>query len=153
MLSSFCKDNQSQQRDQKKKKMNESETPRFEDSKATIMGATEISNTPRPTKRQRTKYNLTEDIQEMMYGFGDEWPSDPQSVEVVEKLVVNYVKNLCHKALEVSDFAGIKLEKESFMYVVKRDRKKFHRTYTLLRANEELKKVQKYEMVEDESKE
>lgn len=121
--------------------MNDSSTPRVQ---------SESGMPSSMAKRQRTKFHMYEDLEEMMYGFGDSWPPNQESVELMEKLVVNYIRNLCSRALEVSDLAGIKLDKESFMYVVRKDRRKFNRAYALLKANEELKKVQKYEMTEED---
>jgi transcription initiation factor TFIID subunit 13 len=86
----------------------------------------------------------------MMYGFGDCWPPNSDSVELMEKLVANYVKGLCTRAVEVSELSGIKLDKECFMYVVKKDRKKFTRTVSLLQSNEELKKANKLQLGTEE---
>jgi transcription initiation factor TFIID subunit 13 len=111
----------------------------------------ESTVTPRISKRQKTKSNMFEDIEEMMFGFGDSWPSNPESVELMEKIVVNYIRNLCVRALEISDLAGMKLDKECFMYLVRKDRRKFNRACSLVKANEELKRVQKYEMTEEDA--
>jgi hypothetical protein len=108
--------------------------------------------TPRPGKKQKifsssSRTTMSEDIEEMMYGFGDDvWPPRSDSVELMEKVVSNYIRNLCHRAVEISDLASMKLDKESFMYAVRKDRRKFNRVYTLLKSNEELKKAQKYDM-------
>lgn len=112
------------------------------------MQAPNVPPEHRSGKRRASTYHMYDDIEEMMYGFGDNWPPNSQSVELMEKLVANYIRSLCHKAQEVSDISGGKLDKECFMYVVRKDRRKFTRAYGLLKANEELKRVQKYEMKE-----
>lgn len=99
------------------------------------------------TNKRKRKMAMQEDIEEMMYGFGDVWPPNPESVELVESMVVKYIEDLARRAKEVSELRG-KLDKECFMYVVRKDRSKFTRVCQLLTANEELKKAQKTELKE-----
>lgn len=56
------------------------------------------------------------------------------------------------RAIEVSDYTG-RMEKECFLYAVRKDRRKFSRAYSLLRANEELKAVQKVEYAKQSDQE
>jgi transcription initiation factor TFIID subunit 13 len=122
-----------------------------------LPSATGDAATPRAGKKQKTSLSsssssssrsaMSEDVEEMMYGFGDDvWPPRPDSVELMEKVVSNYIRNLCHRAVEISDLASMKLDKESFMFAVRKDSRKFNRVYTLLKSNEELRKAQKYDM-------
>jgi transcription initiation factor TFIID subunit 13 len=97
-------------------------------------------------KRKR-KTAMQNDIEEMMYGFGDQWPPKEESVDLIENVVTKYIEDLAYRAKEVSDLRG-KLDKECFMYVVRKDRSKFSRVCHLLAANEELKNAQKMELKE-----
>lgn len=101
--------------------------------------------------RHKSKYGMFEDIEEMMYGFGDKWPPQAESVDLIEELAVSYIQDLCRRAVEVADFTG-KLDKQCFMYAVRKDSRKFSRAYTLLKANDELKKVQNTTIAEEEEK-
>ena len=103
-----------------------------------------IFNPPKKI-RQGRMYN---DIEEMMYGFGDVWPPNPASVNLMEKLVTSYIEDLTERAIVVSELTG-KLDKECFMYVVRKDRKKFNRIHQLITTNEELKEVQKVEFEQE----
>ena len=98
------------------------------------------------TKRQR-KSDMSTDIEEMMYGFGDTWPPNPDCVTLVESVVTRYIEDLALRAKEISDLRG-KMDKECFLYVVRKDRSKFSRVCQLLKANEELKNAQKTELKE-----
>lgn len=89
------------------------------------------------------------DIEEMMFGFGDQWPPNEESVKMVETIVTNYIEDLTVRAAQISTLRG-KLDKECFMFVVRKDRRKFSRVHHLLKANEELKSVQKMEMKDPE---
>jgi hypothetical protein len=62
----------------------------------------------------------------------------------VERIVAGYVRNLCQRAKEVADVTG-SLDKECFLYAVRKDRRKFTRIYTLLKVHEEIKKAAKHD--------
>lgn len=103
--------------------------------------------TPTPTAKRQRKTAMHSDIEEMMYGFGDNWPPNQQSVSLIECMVTKYIEDLAVRAKDVSDLRG-KMDKECFMYVVRKDRSKFTRVCQLLKANDELKNAQKMELKE-----
>ena len=84
----------------------------------------------------------------MMFGFGDEWPPDGAAVTLVEGLLTSYIEELAERAVEVGELRG-KLDKECFMFLVRKDRKKFSRVHKLLKTNEELKVVNKVDLKDD----
>ena len=112
-----------------------------------ILDQFQAPSTEIPYKRQR-KTAMQNDIEDMMYGFGNQYPANVDSVLLIESLVTKYIENLASRAKEVSELRG-KLDKECFMYVVRKDRSKFTRICQLLTANEELKKAQKEELNEN----
>ena len=91
---------------------------------------------------------LYDDIEEMLFGFGDKWPPEEETVKLVESIVTNYIEDLTMRAVQIADIRG-KLDKECFMFVVRKDRRKFSRIHKLLKTNEDLKNAQKFEMSED----
>jgi len=96
-----------------------------------------------------SKKRMREDIEEMMYGFGDaSWPPDGDAVTLVESIVQNYIESLTERAAEIGDIRG-KLDKECFSFIVRKDRRKFNRIFRLLKANEEIKTAQKIEIKEE----
>ena len=94
------------------------------------------------------KVTFTSSIEEMMFGFGDEWPPDPETVALVEAIASNYIKDLTLKAQEVASLTG-KLDKECFLYLVRKETAKFSRISQLLSTYEELKQAQSTVMSED----
>ena len=87
----------------------------------------------------------------MMFGFGDSWPPNIESVNLVEALTTEYIQDLSARALQVADLRpNGKLDKECFLYLVRKDRNKFQRVNNLLATNKEIKKVQKVEIEEKE---
>jgi transcription initiation factor TFIID subunit 13 len=97
----------------------------------------ELSNTSNPNA-------LTSDIRDMMYGFGDVADPDPASVELMDGLVREYIAALCAGCCKVADLTN-KLDKESVLFLVRKDRKKYDRVCKLLRANELVKRSTKIE--------
>jgi transcription initiation factor TFIID subunit 13 len=84
------------------------------------------------------------DLEEMMFGFGDGWPPNKDSVALVEILVKQYIEDICLEARELARLkggAGGKLDVESFLFLVRKEPRKYNRLVQLLTANEELKKA------------
>lgn len=73
-----------------------------------------------------------------MFGFGDQWPANHETVDLVESLVDEYVGDLAQRAIKIARTKG-GLDKECFMYCVRTDERKFSRIKRLLAANEEIK--------------
>ncbi|KAJ1415999.1 hypothetical protein B484DRAFT_454381 [Ochromonadaceae sp. CCMP2298] len=64
-------------------------------------------------------------------------------------MVGGYIDDLVGRAADVSKVGAGRLDKECFMFVVRKDRRKFSRICTLLKANETLQSAQKVEMKEE----
>ncbi|RYG96530.1 hypothetical protein EON65_54260 [archaeon] len=72
----------------------------------------------RKDKRKKTsKHGMYDDIEEIMFGFGDAWPPDSNAVELLELMAVNYIQDLCARSLQVANVTG-KLDKECFLFQV-----------------------------------
>lgn len=99
--------------------------------------------------RKKARGPLTDDIADMMFGFGDSWPPNVQSINLVNSLVTEYVTDLSARAMQVASLRPDgKLDRECFLYLVRKDRQKFQRVNRLLTVNKELKRVQKVEVDE-----
>jgi len=115
-----------------------------------------ISSNGKKSTKKRKLGGMLGSIQEMMYGFGDThvFPPNEKSVTLLQNLVTNYIDDLSWRAAEVAEVRnkdGLgKLDRECFVFIVRKDRAKFQRVYKLLKASEELKTVQKLEIREDQ---
>jgi hypothetical protein len=99
-----------------------------------------------PPKKARGP--LSNDIADMLFGFGDSWPPNTQTVNLVEALVTEYIQDLGARALQVADLRPDgKLDKECFLYIVRKDRSKFQRANRLLLSNQQIKAAQKIDVV------
>ena len=87
---------------------------------------------------------LKKDLKEMMYGFGDSFEHDPESVALMEGFVLEYISVLCSGCCKVADLTN-KLDKESVLFLIRKDKKKYDRVCKLLRANDLVKRNTKIE--------
>lgn len=79
-----------------------------------------------------------------MYGFGDSEHPDPESTELLEQYLIEYIQNislLAYKRSKRRGFNEIKLK--DLLYIIKNDKKKFYRVPSLLSFYEMLKKTKR----------
>ncbi|CAP23579.1 Protein CBR-TAF-13 [Caenorhabditis briggsae] len=87
------------------------------------------------------KHALRRDLRTMVYGFGDDKEPYDKTLDVLEAIVLNYIKELCQLAMKVGK--PDKMALEDIHYLIRRDSKKFSRVKDLLSMSEELKKARK----------
>ena len=75
-------------------------------------------------------------------------PPDPDTVDLMETMVRSYLQDLALRAKAVSEVTK-KFDKECFVYLVRKDSRKFRRVSDLLLANEEIKSVQKNKLTDE----
>ncbi|XP_057460877.1 transcription initiation factor TFIID subunit 13-like isoform X2 [Actinidia eriantha] len=107
------------------------------------------SSQPSETTFKRKRGVFQKDLQHMMYGFGDDPNPLPESVALVEDIVVEYVTDLVNKAQDVASKRG-KLLTEDFLFLIRKDLPKLNRCSELLSMNEELKQARKAFEVDEE---
>ncbi|XP_031486982.1 transcription initiation factor TFIID subunit 13 isoform X2 [Nymphaea colorata] len=73
----------------------------------------------------------------------------PETVALVEDIVVEYITDMVHKAQVVASKRG-KLLTEDFLFLIRKDTPKLHRCTELLSMNEELKQARKAFEVDEE---
>eukprot|EP01100_Stratorugosa_tubuloviscum_P016005 TRINITY_DN986_c2_g2_i1.p1 TRINITY_DN986_c2_g2~~TRINITY_DN986_c2_g2_i1.p1 ORF type:complete len:229 (-),score=78.65 TRINITY_DN986_c2_g2_i1:34-672(-) len=101
---------------------------------------------------ERRRKLFAKDIQMMMYGFGDEQNSCPQSIDLIISLVIEFIINLTHEATRVSKKKG-KVRVEDFLFAIRHDKKKFSRALELLIMHEKIKRIKKkYKLKGEEEK-
>ncbi|KAA8527917.1 hypothetical protein F0562_035214 [Nyssa sinensis] len=104
---------------------------------------------PSETTFKRKRGVFQKDLQHMMYGFGDDPNPLPETVALVEDIVLEYVTDLVHKAQDTASKRG-KLLTEDFLFLIRKDSPKLNRCTELLSMNEELKQARKAFEVDEE---
>ncbi|URE04123.1 transcription initiation factor IID, 18kD subunit family protein [Musa troglodytarum] len=111
------------------------------------VGSSQVSEAS--LKRKRGVFQ--KDLQHMMYGFGDDPNPLPETVSLVEDIVVEYITDMqVHKAQNIASKRG-RLLTEDFLYLVRKDPPKLHRCTELLSMHEELKLARKAFDVNEET--
>ncbi|CAJ0581246.1 unnamed protein product, partial [Mesorhabditis spiculigera] len=94
-----------------------------------------------PTREEDKKFAFRRELRNMLYGFGDDKVPYDKTLELVEAIMVDYVKEFVDRCLAVGKPGKIGLE--DIHYLIRRDPKKFARVKELLSMSEELKKARK----------
>ncbi|KAL2629952.1 hypothetical protein R1flu_014638 [Riccia fluitans] len=102
-----------------------------------------------PDNLKRKRGVFSKDLRLMMYGFGDDPDPLPETVTLVEDILLEYITDTIHKAQDVASRRG-KLTTEDVMFLVRKDARKFSRVKELLAMNEELKRARKAFEVDEE---
>ncbi|CAH0385373.1 unnamed protein product [Bemisia tabaci] len=84
---------------------------------------------------------FSKELRCMMYGFGDDQNPYTESVDLLEDLVIEYITEITHKAMEIGRTGRVQVE--DIVFLVRKDRRKYARVKDLLTMNEELKKARK----------
>jgi transcription initiation factor TFIID subunit 13 len=80
-------------------------------------------------------------VKNMMYGFGDVESPLPESVELLEALVFEYIMEMTKLSIEVAK--SNRLKKEDLLFIIRKDPKKYNRAKELLVASVVLKEAKR----------
>ncbi|XP_036320796.1 transcription initiation factor TFIID subunit 13 isoform X1 [Rhagoletis pomonella] len=109
------------------------ETPDFDEDE---LGEEQFVSTTAGRKRLFSK-----ELRCMMYGFGDDKNPYTESVDLLEDLVIEFITEMTHKAMEIGRTGRVQVE--DIIFLVRKDLRKYARVKDLLTMNEELKKARK----------
>ncbi|OXU27084.1 transcription initiation factor TFIID subunit 13 isoform X1 [Nasonia vitripennis] len=84
---------------------------------------------------------FSKELRCMMYGFGDDQNPYTESVDLLEDLVIEYITEMTHRAMEIGRTGRVQVE--DIVFLVRKDARKYARVKDLLTMNEELKKARK----------
>ncbi|BGP55587.1 hypothetical protein JCM8202v2_003192 [Rhodotorula sphaerocarpa] len=92
---------------------------------------------PKPPPQRK----ITRKVAPMMYGFGDETPA-PDSIALMEELLVDHITDICLQANRVSTNRG-KIKVDDFRFALRNDPKKLSRLDELLFMQEEIARARR----------
>ncbi|KAL3277918.1 hypothetical protein HHI36_013259 [Cryptolaemus montrouzieri] len=84
---------------------------------------------------------FSKELRCMMYGFGDDQNPYTESVDIIEDLVIEFITETTHKAMEIGRTGRVQVE--DIVFLVRKDSRKYARVKDLLTMNEELKRARK----------
>ena len=102
-------------------------------------------------------------VKQMMYGFGDDENPLPESIELLEEMVIHFIQNMVSMKLRLAGWLSWysliwahfqtikameinkqnKVQIEDIMYLLRKDPRKYARAKDLLIMDKELKKARK----------
>ncbi|OMH82504.1 Transcription initiation factor TFIID subunit 13 [Zancudomyces culisetae] len=97
----------------------------------------EIQKRPFPKSKSYFK-----DLEFMMFGFGDSANPNPESVKLLEEIILEYINEICIKAAKVSGKRS-KVLVDDFKFVLRKDHKKLARIEELIALNKEIENAKK----------
>ncbi|GAA6020262.1 hypothetical protein JCM11491_003869 [Sporobolomyces phaffii] len=113
------------------------------DSKAApAAGVTKTEKLPVQHRKLVKKGLFSKDLGPMMYGFGDDYNSAPDTIAVMEELVVDHITDVCHQASQIAASRG-KVKLDDFRFALRNDRKKLARFEELLFMQEEIARARR----------
>jgi len=89
----------------------------------------------------KKKHYFYKELRCMMYGFGDDKVPYTETVELLEEVVVEFVRRFIIQSIEIGKTG--KLQLEDIWYLIRRDPKKYAKVKDLLTMNEELRRARK----------
>lgn len=103
-------------------------------------GAAGADDEPKPTDLASFKGLFQKDLRIMMYGFGDSVNPLDETVDLVEDIVLEYMKESTLKAAAVSaDSLKPKVDERDFLFSVRKEPAKFGRVKELLMMQQVIK--------------
>ncbi|XP_026469256.1 transcription initiation factor TFIID subunit 13 [Ctenocephalides felis] len=84
---------------------------------------------------------FSKELRCMMYGFGDDQNPYTESVDLLEDLVIEFIIETTHRAMEIGRTGRVQVE--DIIFLVRKDPRKYARVKDLLTMNEELKRARK----------
>ncbi|GAA6062769.1 hypothetical protein JCM10212_006882 [Sporobolomyces blumeae] len=95
-----------------------------------------------PQRRLLKKGLFAKDLGPMMYGFGDDYNSAPDTIQVMEELVIDHITDICMQAHRISTNRG-KIKVDDFRFALRNDSKKLSRLDELLFMQEEIARARR----------
>ncbi|GAA5824679.1 hypothetical protein JCM5353_000802 [Sporobolomyces roseus] len=101
------------------------------------------ATTKQPVPRKLFKKGLfSKDLGPMMYGFGDDYNSAPDTIALMEELVIDHITDICLQASKISSNRG-KIKVDDFRFALRNDPKKLARLDELLFMQEEISRARR----------
>ena len=77
--------------------------------------------------------NFTNELKGLMYGFGDVENPDPESIELLQDYVIEYIQNIAYAAYRRNKRKGSnEISLRDLLYVLRKDKKRYYRIPKLI---------------------
>ena len=88
--------------------------------------------------------NFTNELKGLMYGFGDVENPDPESIELLQDYVIEYIQNIAYAAYRRNKRKGSnEISLRDLLYVLRKDKKRYYRIPKLITFYDNAKNIKK----------
>eukprot|EP01084_Bolivina_argentea_P189433 325756_1 len=110
-----------------------------------------LNNDKAAQKQIRKAKAAQKQIIKMMYGGGDDENPLPQSVDLMENIITDFIQSFCIEAQHLADQNERPIRVEDFLFLIRKDIHKYKRVSELLGFNDFLKELRKddYETIQN----
>jgi len=81
--------------------------------------------TPKTVTEGKKSRLFSKELRQMMYGFGDVRDPLPESVELMEDMVMDFINDIVTKAMQINKQRS-RLTTEDIVFLIRKDKKKVH---------------------------
>mmetsp|Transcript_3020 Transcript_3020/g.5551 ORF Transcript_3020/g.5551 Transcript_3020/m.5551 type:complete len:150 (+) Transcript_3020:38-487(+) len=121
---------------------NKNEEMDIEDDLDALMPAT-LNYDKKAKKQLRKTQALQNSLSKMMYGGGDSEHPLPQSVQLMEYIITDFVESFCIQAQNLAEQNERAVRVEDFLFLIRKDVHKYKRVSELLEFFGDLKELRK----------
>ena len=114
--------------------------PNPDDRSASAGAAAPRGGASSGAKRKRA-VSLAKDLPSMMYGYGDAAEPSADSVALLESMVFDHIADLARGASSIAELKGGAVEHHDYLFLVRKNVRKYSRIMELLRMKETLDKA------------
>mmetsp|Transcript_69203 Transcript_69203/g.62114 ORF Transcript_69203/g.62114 Transcript_69203/m.62114 type:complete len:142 (-) Transcript_69203:1548-1973(-) len=115
----------------------------IDDDEFAMMMPTTLDNDKKAQKQIRKAKAFQDSLSKMMYGGGDDENPLPQSVQLMEYVITDFIQSFCIQAQNLADKNDRTVRVEDFLFLIRKDLNKYKRVSELLEFFSDLKELRK----------
>jgi len=104
---------------------------------------TTLQNDRRAKKQLRKAKAFENSLKTMMYGGGDDEHPLPESVQLMQHIITDFIQSFCEEAQQLAEQNERTVRVEDFLFLIRKDKHKYKRVSELLAFWSDLKEVRK----------
>eukprot|EP00483_Globobulimina_turgida_P006468 UN06478 len=122
----------------------------IDDDLAALMPST-LDDDKEAQKQLRKAKAFHTSLSKMMYGGGDDENPLPESVQLMEYIITDFIQSFCIEAQNLADKNERTVRVEDFLFLIRKDINKYKRVSQLLQFFSDLKELRKddYETIQN----
>lgn len=102
-----------------------------------------LADDKKARKQVRKAKALTNSLSKMMYGGGDDENPMPETVQLMEHIITDFIQSFCIEAQMLADQNERTIRVEDFLFLIRKDIHKYQRVSELLEFFSDLKELRK----------